>query len=159
PRGGIDIAFRGEVSTSADAALGRQPLEGRFVRSLVAVTCASSAGIATEPLGDRGLHESSKATLALMLLIGGLGGSATGGLKWPLLLWSLAGRASPHIRRAASACVLWTLVLTAVTAAGLLLIESQIATKYQTPPSLADALLDATSAVAGGNLTSGLAHT
>lgn len=159
PRGGIDIAFRGAESTEPDPALPKQTPQVRAVRSLVAVMCASSAGIPTEPLGDRGLRDSSKAVLALVLLVGGLGGAAAGGLKWPLLIAAFQGSAAPYLRRAATTSVLWMLGLTVLTAAGLLLIESQVATRYQSQPTVADALLDATSAVAGGNLSSGLART
>lgn len=159
PRGGVDLAARGVESSEPDRTLSKQPAEQRWLRSVVAVSCAASAGIATEPLAERGLREGTKAVLALVLLVGGMGGSAAGGLKWPLLVAALTGGASPRIRRAAATCVLWMITLTLVTAAGLLLLESQVATRYQRPPTLADALLDATSAVAGGNLTSGLTAT
>jgi hypothetical protein len=47
-------------------------------------------------------------------------------------------------------------VLALVVALGLLLIENWTASRFQPPPTFADALLDACSAVAGGNLSGGL---
>lgn len=46
--------------------------------------------------------------------------------------------------------------LVVVTALGLLVIESVVATRFQRPPTLADALIDASSAVSGANLSTGL---
>jgi hypothetical protein len=105
------------------------------------------------------MRDSSKAVLAFVLIVGGLGGSACGGIKWPLLVWALVGGASARILRAASTCVLWMLALVLLCAGGLLVLESQVATKYQAPPTFADTLLDAASAAAGGNLSSGLSAT
>ncbi|MCK4341785.1 MAG: hypothetical protein KAY37_08695, partial [Phycisphaerae bacterium] len=42
---------------------------------------------------------------------------------------------------------------------GLLFIEASTASAYQSPPTCADALLEAASAVGGGNLSSGLTTT
>lgn len=58
-----------------------------------AVPCrwpAPCAGLPTEQLGDRGVSEGTKLVLCGVLLVGGLGGSAGGGLKWTLVLWALA---------------------------------------------------------------------
>jgi hypothetical protein len=51
------------------------------------------------------------------------------------------------------------ILLTAIVAGGLLLLEQWTASAYQTPSSFADALLDASSVVAGGNLSGGLSET
>lgn len=46
-----------------------------------------------------------------------------------------------------------------VVALGLLVIETRTASRFQPPPTFGDALLDASSAVAGANLSSGLTAT
>jgi len=60
---------------------------------------------------------------------------------------------------AAVACVVALVSLVLVVALGLLVIEARTTTAFQSAPTLGDALLDATSAVAGGNLSSGLMAT
>jgi Trk-type K+ transport system membrane component len=49
--------------------------------------------------------------------------------------------------------------LTIVVALLLMLFEAQVASRYQAPPTFADALLDASCAVGGGGLSSGLTAT
>jgi Trk-type K+ transport system membrane component len=133
----------------------------RFERGVVQVTCAAGAGIATEELHSREASEGTKAVLAGAMLVGGVGGSAGGGATWAMLAWVLAygwatGNGSGRLGRAAAACLLWLVGLTVVTALGLLLIETHVGSRFQSPPTFADALLDASSAVNGGALTSGL---
>lgn len=159
----------------------RPPVENRchsYVRSLVQTAAASGAGIPTMqsgashyPLGDA--TAGTKVTLSALLLVGGLGGSATGGVQWLLLLWALAGGAvalgcpreskpNPNVKRwmlAGLACLVLLTLLALLVAAGMLLIENWTAARYQPPPTFADALLDACSVVAGGNLSSGLTET
>ena len=132
----------------------------------------------TESLVGRDVSDGTKLTLSGLLLVGGLSGSATGGVQWILLVWALAGGAaslgwlgrgkagpaSPtgpatglaRCMHAGLGCLSLMILLTLIVAVGLLLIENWSASSYQPPPSLADALLDASSVVAGGNLSSGL---
>jgi Trk-type K+ transport system membrane component len=159
------------------AALTSQPWPSRYAHSLAQVAAASGAGAPTldagashYPLSDT--TAGTKLTLSGLLLIGGLSGSATGGVQWMLLLWALAGGAAaiglvsrgweeqhPDARQlmlAGLACCFLLVLLVIVVALGLLLIESWTANAYQPPPALADALLDASSIVAGGNLSTGV---
>ncbi len=160
----------GQSSARASPSLSRQPWPMRYGRSLVQTVAASGAGMPTESLAERETSVGTKVTLSALLLVGGLGGSATGGVQWPLLLWALAGgaaalgwprRAKPALdttrwMHAGLACLFLLTALALVVALGLLLIENCTASRFQSPPTFADALLDACSAVAGGNLTSGL---
>lgn len=131
------------------------PAGERYARCAVQAACAAGAGIATEPAADRGVSEGTKLVLAGLLVVGGLGGTVGGGVTWVVLLWALLGAS----RRAAVACVAWVVGLVVVAALGLLIIEGWTASSYQVAPTAADALLDAASAVAGGNLTTGLTAT
>lgn len=154
----------------------------RFARSLVQVAAAAGAGAPTEPLAGPGgesplapVSGGTKVALGGLLLLGGLGGSATGGVQLPLLLGALSGTAAAlgwrqrrplgetsaaaaHSRWmiAGFACLLVLLGLALVVAAGLLLLENWTASRFQPPPTFADAFVDACSVVAGGNLSSGL---
>jgi Trk-type K+ transport system membrane component len=148
-------------------------LEMRCGRAIVQVLAASGAGIPTEKLKERGVSDGTKAVLAGVVLVGGLGGSGGGGIKWIVLCWALAaGRASltrqpgrTHNELARRCLLVGTasaalfLILVLVVACGLLLIESHVGSTYQSAPTFADALLDASSAVAGANLSSGLTAT
>jgi Trk-type K+ transport system membrane component len=168
PRGGAP--YGRDVSVADGAPLSEEPWPARYVRGLVQATAASGAGLPTESLTGPEPTDGTKFTLAALLLIGGLGGSATGGVQLTLLLWALAGgaaalggrgkaSATPEAARwmhAGLACVLLLLLMGVVVAGGLLLLENWTASRYQPAPSLAGALLDASSVVAGGNLSSGL---
>ncbi len=148
----------------------RQTFSGRFVRALHQTTAASAAGLPTEPLDGANATDATKVTLALLLIVGGLGGSATGGVQWPLLLWAAAGalgalgwlgsrRPAPDVARwmhAGLACVVIGLLLAGVVAGGMLLLENIAASPYQPAPTFADAFLDAASITAGGGLTTGV---
>jgi Trk-type K+ transport system membrane component len=158
---------------SAERRLADAAPRARFVRSLIEATCVSGAGITVERLDDRRVGEGTKCVLAGLILIGGLGGSAGGGMHWTLVLWALVagaalfgvgpGRSRSEAARrcwlAGSATVLALAGLALVIALGLLIIEAWIGSPFQTPPTFADALLDASSAVGGANLTSGLTAT
>lgn len=158
---------------AGDDRLSGQPAPARFARSLVQVACASGAGIPIEDTTDRSISEGTKFVLAGVVLVGGMGGSAGGGIRWPILLWALAagstllGRGSGRCRDgvarlchlAGIAGVGTMVALVFVVAIGLLLIESWTGSAYQTAPTLADGLLDACSAVGGAGLTSGLTAT
>ena len=153
--------------------LSGQTAPQRCLRSLIQVTAASGAGIPTENLKERNVSEGTKIVLAAVLLTGGQAGSATGGMQFPLLMWALAGglagafrfgreRQAPDVQRwmhAGMALFVLMILLTVVVAGGLLLLEQWTASAYQTPSSFADALLDAGSVVAGGNLSGGLTET
>lgn len=156
--------------TIADDRLAREPVLSRFGRAAALVTVASGAGATTEELGDRRVGEGTKAVVAIVVLIGGLGGTAGSGIKWWVLLSmmtamrSLSGRApeEPQERaryrdlRIGTASAGTVVVLVGLVTAGLLLIESRTGSPFQSPPTLGDAVLDATSAVAGAGLSSGL---
>ena len=153
--------------------LSGHPPPTRYAQSLVQTVCASGAGIPTEALSDRGVTEGTKMTLAAVVLVGGMAGAAGGGIKWPLLMAVLiAGvtalprgrRDSPEalpsrLVRAGTVCLLSMLALASVVALGLLLIENHTASPYQPSPTFADTFLDASSAVGGANLSSGLTAT
>ncbi|MBI5865965.1 MAG: hypothetical protein HZB38_15965 [Planctomycetes bacterium] len=158
PRGGESVGKLNAAGEQPDMTLARQPLAERYGRSLVATTAAGVAGIATEPLSDRGVRDGSKGLLALVQLVGGPLGGASGGVT-ATLLW-LGVRRRGSIWRVALVRTIAVLgVLTLLTALGLLAIEATVATRYQPPPTFADALLDASSVVGGGGLTSDLIST
>ena len=46
-----------------------------FARSLTQVVAASTAGVPTEKLAERGVRDGTKLVLAGVVLVGGLGGS------------------------------------------------------------------------------------
>ncbi len=166
PRGVTRGAVSGET-------LSLQEFSARLSRSVVQVVSAATAGIPTESLEPGQLRDSSRVVLAGVILMGGAGGSVGGGIKWPLLLWALTPLLISMRRRAwapahettlrcvyaAGAMTLGFVLLTMLTAFGLLLIEGYTASAYQPPPTFAEALLDAASAVCGANLSSGLAAT
>jgi Trk-type K+ transport system membrane component len=155
---------------AAGQTLSRQSWPTRYARSLVQTAAASGAGMPTESLAERDASAGTQITLSALLLVGGLGGSATGGMQWPLLLWALAGGAlalgwprgaNPALdltrwMHAGLACLFLLTGLALVVALGLLLIENWTASPFQPPPTFADAWLDACSAVAGGDLSGGL---
>lgn len=143
----------------------------RALRALNLAASVSAAGIATEPLADRQASEGTHAVVAALLLIGPLPTAPGGGIKTTLLFAALGGllasiglarraRDEPHrrLRRAGAALLLWLLIATKVAALGLLLIETLTASRFTPPPGLADALLDAASAVCGGGISGGLTH-
>ncbi|MBK9118633.1 MAG: hypothetical protein IPM18_03380 [Phycisphaerales bacterium] len=141
-----------------------------FVRRFEQVALAGGAGIASEPVADRVVTEGTKAVLAFVVLVGGQGGAAGGGLRWPVVVGALAilllvfGRGRfrhdlPEYRRAALAAVVLVgavLAWTGLVAVGLLLIEGRTASGFHTPPTVADAWLESCAAVGGASLTSGL---
>jgi len=153
--------------------LAGRPFSQRYARSLVQTVSASGAGQPTEDFTGRNVSDGTKCTLAALLVVGGLGGGATGGVHFTLFLWAAAGacaglgwlgrgRAAPDAARwmhAGMACLLLLIALIVVVAVGMLLLENWTASRYQSLPAFADALLDAASIVAGGNLTSGLTET
>lgn len=202
PRGVADQPAGGRSHIGApNETLSAQPWPTRYARSLVQTAAASGAGMPTVQSGAshyplRDTTAGTKLTLSALLLAGGLGGSATGGVQWTLLLWTLAGAAAavgwssgkarkvevpagetPTLPRptrrlrsgqapnrarwmhAGLACGFLLTSLAVIVALGLLLIENRTAARYQPPPTFADALLDACSVVAGGNLSSGLTDT
>ncbi len=145
----------------------------RYARSLVRVTCASGAGTPIEQPRAADSSEGSKLILAGVILAGGLGGSAGGGLKLALLVAALSGGLT-LLRRgtlpsgddpgrrcflASLACLGTLMSLVIVVALGLMLIEAHVASRFHSPPTVADAFLDASSAVGGANLSSGLTAT
>lgn len=144
----------------------------RFARSAVQVTAAAGAGLPTEQLADRGVSEGTKAVLAGVELVGGLGGAPAGGMTWLAVLWVTAGGVAGLGRARAGGdpvqrrCVLAGVALpgvmigfTLLVALGLLFIETCTASAFQTAPTFADALLEAASATCGGGLSTGLTRT
>ncbi len=170
PRGGgAPVAAREAAGSGEQRWQAAEPTE-RHWRSLRLTIAAVGAGCATEPLTDRSVSQGTQFLLSLGTLVGGLGGSASGGLRWPLLAAAGAGvfatlgfrrrPSDPALVAWRSACLAGLVALlacTAVVAVGLLMVEHLAATRFQAAPSFADALLDASSAVGGGGLTSGLA--
>lgn len=154
PRGGEAMGVN-RVETRSDLTLAAQPPGPRFGRSLVQATAAATCGIATEPVGDRGLRDGSEALLALLVIFGGAGFGAAGGIGLLSFWLAFFGRGE-RTRRLGLLCILSIAGLTLLTALGLLSIESLIASRYQPTPTFADALLDAASAVGGANVSSGL---
>ena len=139
-----------------------------FGRRAAQVVSAAGAGVAIEPVPDSDLRPGGKLVLSLAVLVGSGGYGAGGGIIWLLLIWGLAGalfsgaragREPPRVRpwiRAGLSSVVWMGVLALVGALGLMLIENLTGSRFEHPPSLADALLEACSAVGGANLTTGL---
>ncbi len=165
PRGALRAAPTQE-------SLSQAPPGARFLRCLALTICASSAGAATEDLSAGTIRDASRGLLAAVVLIGPLGGSAGGGIKWVLFacaVAAIAGRvgrppdaASDRWSAAGSAGRFYLLAMggaSALAAIGLLVIESLTVTGFQPAPSLSDALLDACAAVGGAGLSSGLAAT
>lgn len=171
---------RGAPAASADQAvnaldlsvpLREQPWPARVGRAFVQTVCAIGSGVATEPLTERGVSDGTKLTLALLVLAGGAPGSATGGAQALLLLLALGGvaqllrgrgaLAAGELRHAqvATAGLLALLALTAICTGGVLLLDAWTASPFQSPATLADALLDSASAVGGANLSSGVTAT
>lgn len=156
---------RGESRGGADdPSIGAQATSARAVRCAVQVVSAATAGLPTEPLGETGMRDASKAILAIVVMVGGMLGSSMGGLQWWVLALAITATMRERsvdarafeLRRAALRCFSAIVVLVAVVALGLLLIESIVATRFQRPAAFADALLDAASATCGANLSSGL---
>ena len=137
----------------------------RFGENLPRTVAASGAGIQFGGGDVQPIAEGSKLVLAGVVLAGGIGGGVGGGIKWPLLVIALAafGRslrrqetcAGGTVRPAAT-IVVTMLLLTLVTATGLLLIETATGSQFKSPPTLGDALLEAASAVGGAGLSAGV---
>jgi hypothetical protein len=153
---------------AARSSLATQPAPTRieYGRRVVQVISAAGAGVATEPLAGQQIRDGAKVTLALAVLIGSCGCAAGGGVTWMLLIWGLAGamtggseparaRAGPWLHGGLSCAVLMGL-LAVGGALGLMVIENLIGSRFEHPPSFADALVDACSAAGGANLTTGL---
>lgn len=177
PRGGRTVR-------TGDPSLSAQQFAERYERSVLQTVLAATAGMPTENLSQNAIGDGSKMVLAAVVLTGGMGGSPTGGVKWPLMLIALsaggatflsrsrqvksgseqktgrdsAASAALFFRTAVRLCVLlvgWTTIV----AIGLLIIEARTASAFQTAPTFADAFLDASAVVGGANLTSGLSAT
>jgi Trk-type K+ transport system membrane component len=163
---------RGLRATSVPSAqLTGQPALARYGRSLDLTVCAATAGLPVQNVTEENLTDASKMVLAGTILIGSLPGSPGGGIKWVLFAWFISGcLAATCIRRqsaapiavrrltAAGGCIVLLLGVTCVTAFGLLIIESRTAPTYREQPTFAAAFLDASSAVGGANLSTGIAH-
>ncbi len=156
---------RGGASPSNPASLAAQDWPARLVRCVAQSIAAAGAGTPTEALRDGAMSESGKLTLACVLFIGGFAGCAAGGVTWWAACCALrrtAPAADPRgaIWAGAAARMLLLCAMTVVLcAAGLLAIEGWFASRFQSPPTLGDALVDATSVVCGGALTTGVVET
>lgn len=164
-------APRGGVRPYEDTSLSGQTWPVRFGRGLVQTAAAAGAGAATEPLADRGVSDGTRVVLAVVVVVGGFGGCAAGGIGWILVAGALGrapraatgaipdggGRidAAPW-QRAALRVVVAMAAATLACAIGLLAIEGLTASRFQTAPTFAEALVDAASAVGGGGMTAGL---
>ncbi|MGE0479810.1 MAG: hypothetical protein AB7Q17_04995 [Phycisphaerae bacterium] len=95
PRGGTSLARRDATPETTGLA--------RLERSALQTLAAAGAGLQTSPLADRAFSDGSKFLLAVVILVGGLPGGVTGGMKWPLFaLVATAGFRAllAHARRA-----------------------------------------------------------
>lgn len=142
----------------------------RYARSLLLVSSAATYGAPTEDLGDRHVSEGTRAILAWVVVVGAFGGAAGGGITWVVLLLAARLPASPfraksrmtldvdfdRLRAASLTLVLVVAKLAIIGALVLLFIETWIGSPFQRPATLAEALQDATSAVGGAAVTSGL---
>lgn len=165
------LAFVLELPRSGVAVHGNQPAaEARagYGQRLAQVTTAAGAGIAVAPLHGGELRDGSKLALSAAVLVGSAGYAPGGGITWILLVWALVavvfggpprGRQPPHFApwlHAGLSSVVALGLLALGGAAGLLAIENLTGSRFEHPATLADALLEASSAVGGANLTSGL---
>lgn len=160
----FELPRSGAAARSAPATQPTTHLE--YGRRVMQVVSAADAGIAIEPLADRDVRDGTKVTLALAVLIGSCGCAAGGGITWLLLIWALAGamsggpepgrsRGGPWLHGGLS-CVVLMGLLAVIGAIGLMAVENLTGSRFEHPPSFADALVDSCSAVGGANLTSGL---
>ncbi|MDX2197776.1 MAG: hypothetical protein SF069_02260 [Phycisphaerae bacterium] len=162
---------RGQRQVVLDQTLSAETASVRWQRAATAVVCAAGSGLPTEAADARSLSEGSRFALGLAAWLGGLGGSATGGVKWSLFILAFAavvGSAGISARatsahwtahrcvRAAVRVVGVQLVLTIVAALGLLVIQRQTASPFDPTPGLAEAWLDASAAVNGAAVSSGI---
>jgi Trk-type K+ transport system membrane component len=114
--------------------------------------------------------EASRLSLAAVVLVGGLGGSVAGGMKW-LLVFAISWPPLPRApgekkdsgagpegiaRRLGLQIGLFTVTLFLITTFGLLLIEHRVAPAFQQAPTAAAAMLEAASAVGGAGLQAGV---
>ena len=155
---------------TTDTVVRAPTLTTRCVNGIEQVAAAASAGMPAHELVERDASSGTKVILAGVMLLGGMGLSATGGVQWTLMLWALAGAfaglartrrgpLAPDYARwmhAGLACVVLMILLAVVVALGLMFLEQITASAYQSAPTFADTLLDACSVVAGGNLSSGV---
>ena len=158
---------------TTDAAVGTHTFSTRCVDGIERVAAAAGAGMPTRDLAERDASMGTKVILAGVLLLGGMGLSATGGVQWTLMLWALAGAFAGLVRtrrgplapdyarwmHAGLACVVLMILLAIVVALGLMFLENMTASAYQSAPVFADALLDSCSIAAGGNLSTGVVDT
>jgi len=155
-------APRGGAAPLEGDALAAQSAGGRWLRGQLQVLLAATTGAQREPVADRALSEAGKVVLSGAMLLGGVGGGAAGGAGFLIVagaLWPGRPAAGGLRRRGRDACravLLACGALVVASAFGLLLIDALVASRYDAPPALGDALLDGASAVCGGGLTSGL---
>lgn len=76
PRGGAAPLRREAMPETSELA--------RLERSALQALAAAGAGVPTSPLADRAFSDGSKFLFATVILVGGLPGGLTGGMKWPL---------------------------------------------------------------------------
>ncbi len=132
------------------------------------VTLASGAGLRAGGTPEAELRDGSKVLLSLALLLGPASYGVAGGLTWILLVWAVTGAlfglrqrgdAGPHLSLWCSSALAACFLLGAaavVGALGLILIEGLSGSRFAHPPGFADALLDASAVIGGGNLTTGV---
>ncbi len=154
PRSGEAVGKLSERSDVSTVPLSQEPIGPRFARCTAAVIAASS-GIATEPLAERSVRDGSRALLAGVMLLGGVAGGFSGGMSISIL-WLGWRRPTSGWRIAATRLFIGYAVALIIVAIGTILISTAVATRYQATPTFADALLEASCALSGGNLSSGL---
>lgn len=164
------------------ATLADQSFFERFRRCTLQTLSAAGVGRPTEPLTQGGVSEAGKLVLAAVVLLGGFVGPPAGGIGWGILLMALLGTTTKRrntiparaehmnqqpptemtgagVALVAGRIVILISAAALLVAVGLLLIETRVASRFQSAPTLGDAALDAASLVGGANLTSGLART
>ncbi len=154
------------ASADPDLSLASVPAWTRAARSFVLVASVSAAGVATEPISAPAAGDGMRAVLALVTLVGGVGGGVTGGAAFALFIPALTAAARAPLPRRRSAphdlaarVVVALFALAAAVAVGLLILENVTASPFQPRPTVADALVDAASAVGGAGITAGLVRT
>ncbi len=143
------------------------PAPQRMMLGLRDALLAAGSGVCVA--NEQPPRELTMLSRSATVLVGGLPGALTGGIGLPLVLlgcWGLLrklwGRtvptreSAPTLTQAALMLSAAYFGLTLIAALGLLVIEQLVASGYQSPPTLADALFDASSAVGGAAQTSGL---
>ncbi len=145
---------RGHQAPNTSVDMGR-----RGADTLWMTVAAGTSGVPTQAPGPEDRSDGTLAVLGFVELIGGVGGSATGGVGFVLVLvalgWIRAGQ-GPRAAIVSARVIIAQLLLTCVVAIGLLLLSTWLHSSYEIPPTFGAALLDASGAVSGAAVTAGV---